>query len=85
VLPTMPTATLMVKDAVQNPQALSAELTMFANYYGLPAISVPCGFDSRGLPVGLQIVGRSGDDAAVLQLAYQYEQARAVSKRPPID
>ena len=84
VLPTIPTATLAVKDAA-NPQALSAELTMFANYYGLPAVSVPCGFDSRGLPVGLQIVGKPGDEGAVLQLAYQYEQAVGFGDDPPIE
>jgi aspartyl-tRNA(Asn)/glutamyl-tRNA(Gln) amidotransferase subunit A len=85
VLPTTPTVTLMVKDAAKSPQALSPELTMFANYYGLPAVSVPCGFDRRGLPLGLQIVGRPADDAAVLQLAYQYEQAVGFHKRQPID
>ena len=42
---------------------------------GLPAISVPCGFTSDGLPVGVQIVGRHQDDLGVLQLAYAFEQA----------
>lgn len=41
-----------------------------------PAISVPCGFISDGLPVGLQIVGRHRDDFGVLQIAHAYEQAR---------
>jgi len=84
VLPTTPTATLTVTHAAGNPQALSPELTMFANYYGLPAVSVPCGLDVRGLPVGLQIVGKPGDDRTVLQLAYQYEQAAGFSTRYPI-
>jgi aspartyl-tRNA(Asn)/glutamyl-tRNA(Gln) amidotransferase subunit A len=84
VLPTTPAATPSVKQAAGNPQALSPELTMFANYYGLPAVSVPCGFDGRGLPIGLQIVGKPGDDGAVLQLAYQYEQAAGFSTRHPI-
>jgi amidase len=43
---------------------------------GHPAISVPCGFTPEGLPVGMQIVGRDGDDRGVLQLAHAYEQAR---------
>jgi len=85
VLPTTPTPTLTVKHAASNPQGLSPELTMFANYYGLPAVSVPCGFDGRGLPLGLQIVGKPGDDRAVLQLAYRYEQAAGISTRHPID
>jgi aspartyl-tRNA(Asn)/glutamyl-tRNA(Gln) amidotransferase subunit A len=60
---------------VSNPLALSPRNTMFANYYGLPAVSVPCGFDSNGLPLGLQIVGKAGDDATVLRLAHRYQQA----------
>ena len=42
---------------------------------GGPAISVPCGFTDAGLPVGLQIVGRPGDDRRVLQLALAFEGA----------
>ena len=72
VLPTTATTTPAVKDAAKSPQALSPELTMFANYYGLPAVSVPCGLDRHGLPVGLQIVGRPDDDVSVLLLASQY-------------
>lgn len=80
VLPTTTTTTPKVKDAANNPLALSAQLTMFANYYGLPAVSVPCGFDRHGLPMGLQIVGRPRDDRAVLQLAWQYERAEGFGK-----
>jgi aspartyl-tRNA(Asn)/glutamyl-tRNA(Gln) amidotransferase subunit A len=75
VLPTTVAATLTVEEAAKNPLALSPEHTMFANYYGLPAISVRCGFDSRGLPLGLQVVARPGDDDAALRLAYQFERA----------
>ena len=63
--------------------ALSAENTMFANYFGLPAISVPCGLDKRGLPLGLQIVGRPWDDRSVLRLAYRYQAASRRSTKPP--
>lgn len=51
--------------------------------YGSPAISVPCGFTSGGLPIGLQIVGKHGSEATVLQLAYAYEQATDWHKRRP--
>jgi len=84
VLPTTVTATLAVNDAVKNELALSPALTMFANYYGLPAVSVPCGFDRHGLPVGLQIVAKPYDDATVLQLAYQYDGAAGVGTRRPV-
>ena len=50
---------------------------------GHPAISVPAGFTPDGLPVGIQIVGRYGDDFGVLQLAHAFESATAVWKRRP--
>ena len=43
------------------------------NLAGLPAISLPCGF-SKGLPVGLQIIGKAFDEAGILQAAYAFEQ-----------
>ena len=46
------------------------------NVWGLPAISVPCGLTSAGLPIGLQISGAPGRDAEVLQIAYAFEQLR---------
>lgn len=48
-----------------------------------PAVSVPAGFTADGLPVGLQIVGRHGDDLGVLQLAHAFEAATGVGKRRP--
>jgi amidase len=51
---------------------------------GGPAISVPCGFTDDGLPVGLQIVGRRGDDAGVLRLARAFEQATGVGRIRPV-
>jgi aspartyl-tRNA(Asn)/glutamyl-tRNA(Gln) amidotransferase subunit A len=48
--------------------------TRVFNLTGLPAISVPCGFSSEGLPIGLQLVGRAWDEATVLRAAYAYER-----------
>jgi amidase len=50
---------------------------------GHPAISVPCGFTSAGLPVGLQIVGRYNDELSVLQIAHAFEQATGYGKQRP--
>lgn len=74
LLPTIPTATPRV-EAAKNPQALSSTNTIFANYYGLPAISVPCGWTEEGLPIGLQFVGKPGEETTVLRLAYEYQTA----------
>ncbi|HSW40859.1 MAG TPA: amidase [Acidobacteriota bacterium] len=51
------------------------KLTRPGNLSGLPAISLPCGFTSGGLPVGLQLMGRRGDDVTVLRAAFSYESA----------
>ena len=60
-----------------------AIFTAFANAAGLPAISVPCGF-AQGLPVGIQLVGRDGEDDALLGLAAQYEQAHPWQRFPEL-
>lgn len=74
VLPTLESPVPAVKEAAKNPeQGVSAEITAFANYYGLPVASVPCGFDSHHLPIGLQIVGRPGGERAVLNVARRFE------------
>ena len=55
------------------------------NASGLPAISIPGGFSSQGLPIGLQIAGKPFDEATVLRVAYNYEQAaRWFETRPPV-
>jgi len=86
IVPSTPIAapTIAGHDAVEQ----AARLTRFTapfNLTGLPAISVPCGFTSEGLPIGLQIVSRAWADAKVLNAAYAYEQATEWhTKRPAI-
>lgn len=58
-------------------------LTWFFNWSGHPAASVPCGFTKAGLPVGLQIVGRTQREETVLQAAYAFEQARPWAHHRP--
>ncbi len=60
-----------------------AAFTAVANATGEPACSVPCGFTGDGLPVGLMLHGRAGDDATVLRTAHAYEQAHDWYQRTP--
>jgi amidase len=62
------------------------EVTLYATFAGLPAISVPAGFDASGhLPAGLQLIGRAQGDAALLGLAAAYEalSGELLRRRPP--
>jgi aspartyl-tRNA(Asn)/glutamyl-tRNA(Gln) amidotransferase subunit A len=69
-------------DVPRNPEL---ENTGAFNVYGIPAISVPCGFTSKGLPVGLMIAGPRFSEGKVLALAHAFEQATAFhAKKPPI-
>ena len=54
-----------------------------ANFTGLPAISVPCGFTRAGLPVGMQLIGRAFDEITILRVAHSYERANDWRARHP--
>jgi aspartyl-tRNA(Asn)/glutamyl-tRNA(Gln) amidotransferase subunit A len=81
VAPTVPIPAPTVAELTQNPDRLRPrELLMLRNtrpfnVWGLPAISIPCGFTKEGLPVGLQIAGPPWEEGRVLALAHAYEQA----------
>jgi aspartyl-tRNA(Asn)/glutamyl-tRNA(Gln) amidotransferase subunit A len=66
-------ASVVTGGVEESPLAASWRLTYPFNLTGLPALSLPCGFDSRGLPVGLQIAGKPFDEATVLRVAHAYE------------
>ena len=69
-------------DVPRNPEL---ENTGAFNLYGIPAISIPCGFTSQGLPVGLMIAGPRFAEGKVLALAHAFEQATDFhTKKPPI-
>ena len=83
ITPTLPIPAPRIAPLLEDRSRLRpAELLLLRNtrpmnVWGLPAISVPCGFTSAGLPIGLQISGAPGRDAEVLQVAYAFEQSRA--------
>jgi aspartyl-tRNA(Asn)/glutamyl-tRNA(Gln) amidotransferase subunit A len=89
VTPTAPIPAPAISDLKSDPNALRpCELVLLrntrpANVWGLPAISIPCGFTKAGLPIGLQIIGPHWREDRVLQLAYAYEQATDWHKRSP--
>lgn len=74
--PTVPTTAFELnftsKDSVET--YLTDICTVPVNIAGLPAVSVPCGFDDNGLPIGMQLIGNNFEDAKILNVAYQYEQ-----------
>lgn len=77
VTPTSPTAAFRIGEKVSDPlqMYLTDIFTLSINMSGVPAISVPCGFTSDGLPIGVQIIGKHFDEATVLNTAYAYEQS----------
>jgi aspartyl-tRNA(Asn)/glutamyl-tRNA(Gln) amidotransferase subunit A len=68
---------------LRNRELLMLRNTRPWNAYGLPAISVPCGFSTSGLPIGLQIVGAPGSEGMVLSLARAFESQTEWHKRRP--
>ena len=84
--PTSPTVAFRIGEKADDPLAmyLSDIYTIPANLAGTPAISVPCGLDEQGLPVGLQLMGKVLDEATVLRAAHAFEQDLALDARPAI-
>ena len=83
--PTSPTTAFRFGAHTEDPLAmyLADLLTIPANLAGLPAISVPCGFDDQALPIGLQLMAGVLEEGKLLQVAHQYEQAAAVMQARP--
>jgi aspartyl-tRNA(Asn)/glutamyl-tRNA(Gln) amidotransferase subunit A len=69
----------------ENALSLMSRLTRPFNLTGQPTISLPCGFTSDGLPIGLQLAGQRWEESTVLRAAHAYEQATEWhTRRPPI-
>jgi aspartyl-tRNA(Asn)/glutamyl-tRNA(Gln) amidotransferase subunit A len=85
VTPTAPTTAFKLGEKTQDPlqMYLSDIYTISINLAGLPALSIPCGFDAEGMPIGMQMIGRHFDEATILRAAHCYEQATEWHKQKP--
>ncbi len=85
VTPTAPTTAFKIGEKTQDPlqMYLSDIYTISINLAGLPALSLPCGFDSNRMPIGLQIIGKRFDEATILRTAHAYEQATTWHTQKP--
>jgi aspartyl-tRNA(Asn)/glutamyl-tRNA(Gln) amidotransferase subunit A len=85
VAPTAPTPAFKIGEKTEDPlqMYLSDIFTVPVNLAGIPGISLPCGFSSAGLPIGLQIIGRPFDEETILRVAYAFEQQTDYHRRKP--
>jgi len=85
VCPTAPTTAFKAGDKTEDPISmyLSDLMTIPVNLAGLPGMSLPCGFDGAGLPIGLQIVGNVLREDQIFRVAYAYEQSTTWHQQHP--
>jgi len=83
--PTAPTAAFRLGEKIADPLTmyLSDIFTISANLAGIPGISLPCGFTSQGLPIGLQLLARPFDEPTLLRVAHAFERTTAFHRRKP--
>ncbi|MCR4300196.1 MAG: amidase family protein, partial [Sulfuricaulis sp.] len=83
--PTSPTTAFKIGEKSDDPVAmyLNDIYTVPINLAGLPGMSVPAGFDARGLPIGLQLVGKYFAEAHLLNVAHRYQQVTDWHRRVP--
>jgi len=86
VSPVTPTPAWKIGDKADDPLALylSDILTLSANLAGIPGMSVPCGFSSQGLPIGMQLQAAHFNEAVLLRAAYNLEQRAGVAGKKPV-
>ena len=74
--PVAPTTAYKIGEKINDPIQMYMEdiFTVPVNISGLPAISIPCGFDRKSLPIGLQIIGKRFDESTIIRAAYSFEQ-----------
>jgi len=83
ITPTSPTVAFKIGEKSNNPlEMYLADLyTVSINIVGIPAMSVPCGVDSKGMPIGLQLLGKHFAEETIIQAAYTYEQETKFRKK----
>jgi len=83
--PTAPTTAFRIGEKIDDPLSmyLSDIFTLSLNLAGLPGISLPCGFDAAGLPIGLQLIAGALQEPLLLQVAHAYEQVTQWHRRKP--
>ena len=86
LMPTAPTPAFKLGEKVDDPlqMYLSDIFTIPCNLAGLPGLSLPCGFSTQGLPIGLQILGNHFQEERIFRVAYTYEQNTEFHRRKPI-
>ena len=84
--PTVPTTAFKIGENTDDPLKMYATdiCTVTVNIAGLPAMSVPCGYDDKGLPVGLQLIGNKFTEQTLLNTAYAYENILGGFKKPQL-
>ncbi len=84
--PTSPTTAFKIGENVDDPLAMYLQdiFTLSVNLSASCGLSVPCGFDSKGLPIGLQLIGNALQEATILNAAFAYEQATNWHERLPV-
>ena len=85
VCPTMPSTAFKVGSLIEDPLEMYTQdiLTCSVNLAGIPALSIPCGFDSNNLPIGFQIIGDYFDEKGILNIGYQLEQELGIFRKTP--
>lgn len=80
--PVAPTTALKLGESLSDPlkMYLGDIYTVSVNLAGLPGISLPCGYDRNGMPVGLQLLGNAFDEKAIIRAAYAFEQTRSYQR-----
>jgi aspartyl-tRNA(Asn)/glutamyl-tRNA(Gln) amidotransferase subunit A len=83
--PTAPTTAYKIGEKVNDPleMYLGDIYTVSVNIAGLPGLVVPCGFDGRGLPVGMQLIGKPFDESMLLRAGFTFEQNTGYHKQRP--